>query len=60
MKIGTNSHVNQVRVVFFKQDFSNKKIYFASLIFKQIHITFIFTKSFLKRVWRLSSKKLTD
>ena len=50
MKIETNSHVNQVRVVFFKQDFSNKKIYFASLIFKQIHITFIFTKSFLKRV----------
>ena len=33
IKIETNSHVNGVGVVFFTQDFSNKKIYFVSLSF---------------------------
>ena len=46
MKIETNSDVNEVEEVFFTQDFSNKKICFASLIFNQIHNKFHFHKVF--------------
>ena len=46
MKIETNSDVNEVAEVFFTQDFSNKKICFASLIFNQIHNKFHFHEVF--------------
>ena len=60
MKMETSSHVKEVGVVFFTQDFSNKNIYFACLIFSQIHNNFYFHEVFLKNVLRVSSKKITD
>ena len=57
-EIEKNSHVNEVGVVFFTEDFSNKKICFASLIFNQIHNTFHFHEVFSQNSFKTFMEKI--
>ena len=64
MEIETNNHVIQVGTVFFTQNFSNRTICFAILVFNQIHNKFHFRKvffqsslnTFLKKIKRLKGQ----
>ena len=58
MKIETNNHVNEVGVVFFTQDFSNRKIYFVSLIFNQIQNNFHFQEVFSQNSFKTFIEKI--
>ena len=60
MKIETNSHISQVGTVVFIQNFSNRKICFASLVVNQTHTSFHFHEVFWQNSLKAFIKKLKD
>ena len=58
MKIQTNSHRSHVGTVFFTQNFSNRKVCLARLVFNQIHNNFYFHKVYSQKSLKTLIKKI--